>query len=180
MTTTLFSLVFWLAAPFWAAMILAPHRVWTRRLVASPWIVLPPLLVYLALMLPHFARFFAAMLRPDLTTLRDILGDDWGAATVWAHLIAFDLFIGRWIYLDSRSRSISPLLVSPILFVTILLSPIGLLSYLLVRELVSLTRRGSAGLDAVTVDLGGEGGVAARRGMEGQPDQAHLGVQDGQ
>ncbi|MEC3915641.1 ABA4-like family protein [Nocardia sp. CDC160] len=180
MTTTLFSLVFWLAAPFWAAMILAPHRVWTRRLVASPWIVLPPLLVYLALMLPHFPQFFAAMLRPDLATLREILGDDWGAAAIWAHLIAFDLFIGRWIYLDSRARSVSPLLVSPILFVTILLSPIGLLSYLAVRELMSITTRGSARLDGVAVDLGGDGGIAARSRMEGQTDQAHFGVQDGQ
>ncbi|MGW4245101.1 ABA4-like family protein [Nocardia sp. NPDC004722] len=134
MIPTLFTLVFWLAAPFWAAMILAPRHRWTARLLSSPWIAVPPLLVYLAIMLPHFPQFFAAMTRPDLHTLRDILGADWGAAAIWAHLIGFDLFIGRWIYFDSRARSISAWLISPVLFVTILLSPIGLLSYLLLRS----------------------------------------------
>ncbi|GAB2545116.1 ABA4-like family protein [Nocardia heshunensis] len=131
MIPTLFGLVFWLAAPFWAAMILAPAHPWTRRLVASPLIAVPPLLIYLAIMLPHFPQFFSVMVHPNLHALRDILGADWGAAAIWAHLIGFDLFIGRWIYLDSRARRISPWLVSPILFVTIFLSPIGLLSYLL-------------------------------------------------
>ncbi|MVU75981.1 DUF4281 domain-containing protein [Nocardia sp. ET3-3] len=149
MISTLFHLVFWLTAPFWAAMILAPRHRWTPRLVSVPWIAVPPLLIYLAIMLPHFPQFFAAMARPDLTTLRDILGGDWGAAAIWAHLIGFDLFIGRWIYLDSRRRAVPALLVSPILFVTILLSPIGLLSYLLVRELIPIGERvrGSSALD---------------------------------
>jgi len=52
---------------------------------------------------------------------------------VWAHLIAFDLFIGRWMYLDSRSLRISGLVMAPILVLTILLSPFGLTLYLIIR-----------------------------------------------
>lgn len=134
MTTTLFNLVFWLAAPFWAAMIFAPGHRWTAKLVASPLIAVPPLLVYLVIMLPHFSQFFTAMTRPDLTTLTELLGSAPGSAATWSHLIGFDLFIGRWIYLDSRDRRVSAFLISPILFLTIFFSPIGLLSYLVVRE----------------------------------------------
>jgi hypothetical protein len=48
-------------------------------------------------------------------------------------MIAFDLFVGRWAYLDSRERGIPALVMAPVLLLTILLGPVGLLVYLLVR-----------------------------------------------
>jgi hypothetical protein len=129
----LFDLAFPLAAPFWALMILAPAWSWTRRIAGSPLIVLPPLAVYLAAVLPIAARFAAEMLRPDLDGVRDLLATVDGTAVVWAQLIAFDLFIGRWMYLDGRKRAVSPLVMAPILVLTILLSPFGLLAYLAIR-----------------------------------------------
>ena len=48
----LFALTFPLAAPFWALMILAPGWSVTRRVIASPLIVVPPLLVYALAVLP--------------------------------------------------------------------------------------------------------------------------------
>jgi hypothetical protein len=65
--------------------------------------------------------------------VRDILATADGTTLVWAHLIAFDLFIGAWMYRDSRERSIHPLVMAPILVLTILLSPFGLTTYLAVR-----------------------------------------------
>ena len=49
-------------------------------------------------------------------------------------MIAFDLFVGRWAYLDSRERGIPALLMAPVLLLTILLGPVGLLTYLVVRR----------------------------------------------
>jgi hypothetical protein len=138
MTQVLFSLTFAVAAPFWALMILLPRWRWTQQITASPWIVLPPLVIYLMVMIPIFAQFWAAVSAPDLDSLRDVLSTAHGAAAVWAQLIAFDLFIGRWIYRDSRERGISPWLISPLLLLTIFLSPIGLLGYLAVRAIASL------------------------------------------
>ncbi len=42
----LFAIAFPLALPFWALMILAPTWSVTQRIIASPLIVVPPLLVY--------------------------------------------------------------------------------------------------------------------------------------
>ena len=135
MTERLFDLAFPLAVPFWALMILAPTWSWTRRIIGSPLIVLPPLSVYLVVVAPIFPEFAAEMLSPDLAGVQAILATAGGTALVWAHLIAFDLFIGRWMYLDSRERKIHPLIMAPVLVLTILLSPIGLLTYLAIRLL---------------------------------------------
>lgn len=133
MTQRLFGLAFLMAVPFWALMILAPGWKVTRRIAGSPLIVLPVLAVYLITIAPILPEFAAEMLNPDLTGVRELLATERGTAAVWAHLIAFDLFIGRWMYLDSRERRIHPLIMAPVLLLTILLSPFGLLTYLVIR-----------------------------------------------
>jgi hypothetical protein len=158
MSKLLFDLAFPLAVPFWALMILAPGWSWTRRIAGSPLIVLPVLACYLAAVLPILPEFAAEMLSPDQAGVRDLLGTVDGTSVIWAHLIAFDLFIGRWMYLDSRERGIHPLIVSPILVLTILLSPFGLLGYLAVRSVPAARTRpatGPAGHHDVALSTGG-------------------------
>ncbi len=133
MTERLFDLAFLAAVPFWALMILTPGWSFTRRVTSSPLIVLAPLAVYFATVAPILAPFAAEMLQPDLAGVQSLLSTPRGTATAWGHLIAFDLFIGRWIYLDSRERHIHPLLMAPLLILTILLSPFGLVAYLALR-----------------------------------------------
>lgn len=133
MTGVLFSLTFTVAAPFWALMILLPHWSWTRRIIGSPLIVVPPLLIYTVLVLGSLTEVLPAVASPTLDGVRDLLGTADGAAAGWAHMIAFDLFVGRWSYLDSRDRGIPALVMAPVLLLTILLGPIGLLVYLLIR-----------------------------------------------
>jgi hypothetical protein len=55
------------------------------------------------------------------------------------HFLAFDLFVGRWAYLDSRQRGTSAWIVSPILFLILMVGPLGLLLYLFVRLLPART-----------------------------------------
>lgn len=130
-----FQLVFPVAVPFWALMILAPGWSWTRRIIGSPLMVLPSLAVYFVAIAPILPEFAAEMLNPSLAGVLALLSTSAGTTAVWAHLIAFDLFIGRWMYLDSRERGLHPLLMAPILVLTILLSPFGLTLYLGVRAL---------------------------------------------
>ena len=132
----LFALTFPLAAPFWALMILAPGWSVTRKVIASPLVTVPPMLVYAALVLPQFGPFLASVGSPDLPGVMALLGSPVGAAAGWAHFIAFDLFIGRWMYLDSRERGMHPLAMAPVLVLTILLAPLGLLSYLVLRTVL--------------------------------------------
>jgi hypothetical protein len=133
MTAMVFGLTFAVAAPFWALMILLPGWSWTRRIIASPLIVLPVVLIYALLVIPAFGEVLPAVAAPTLGGVRELLGTADGAAAAWAHLIAFDLFVGRWSWLDSRARGVPALIMSPVLALTVLLGPLGLLAYLLVR-----------------------------------------------
>ncbi|MEU4312168.1 ABA4-like family protein [Nocardia sp. NPDC024068] len=133
MTQRLFDTTFLVAAPFWALMILAPRWRRTRAIVASPLICLPPLLIYAALVLPAFADFSAALANPTLPALQELLSSAPGTAATWAHFIAFDLFLGRWIFFDSRDRRINPMVISGLLVFTIIFAPLGVLIYLLIR-----------------------------------------------
>ncbi|MEU4427369.1 ABA4-like family protein [Actinoplanes sp. NPDC024001] len=133
MTEILFQLTFLLAAPFWALMILLPKWSWTTRVVSSPLIVLPIVVIYALLIIPAFGEVWPAVTNPTLGGIRRLLGSADGAAAGWAHMIAFDLFVGRWSYLDSRERGVPALVMAPILLLTILLGPLGLAAYLAVR-----------------------------------------------
>ncbi|GAA1580634.1 ABA4-like family protein [Actinoplanes couchii] len=134
MTGILFELTFALAAPFWALMILLPKWSWTHRIVSSPLIALPIVAIYAVLIAGSFGDVWPAVTSPTLDGMRALLGTPEGAAAGWAHMIAFDLFVGRWSYLDSRERGVPALLMAPVLLLTILLGPIGFAAYLAVRQ----------------------------------------------
>jgi hypothetical protein len=138
MAATLFQLAFLATVPFWALMILTPTWRWAHRIVSSPLIILPTLVVWAFAIAPAFGDFAMEMLGPDLPGVKALLADDDVVAAVWAQVLAWDLFLGRWIYLDSRRRGLHPLLMAPVLVLTILLSPIGAPLYLALRLLKPL------------------------------------------
>lgn len=76
---------------------------------------------------------------PDLMNynipgLRALFMSDGGIVLGWTHYLAFDLFVGQWIARDADNKGFSRILQIPILFVTLMTGPIGLLLWLLVRE----------------------------------------------
>jgi len=131
--TLVFSLSFFLVAPFWGLMIAAPRLALTERIVRSPWIVAPAALLYVVLLVPELATAAPALAAPDLATISAALATDTGATIAWVHFLAFDLFVGRWIYLDALPRRLPPLATGVILFLTLMAGPIGLLVYLMAR-----------------------------------------------
>ncbi len=133
MTETLFQLSFVAAAPFWALMIVAPTWSRTRRIAGSPLIVLPSLAVCLILLVPLLPDFWPVVTRPTLAGLAALAADREALAALWAQIIAWDLLVGRWMYLDSREQGVHPLLMAPILVFTILLSPLALPVYMAIR-----------------------------------------------
>lgn len=133
----LFDLSFLLVAPFWLLMIFAPRWRWTRRMVGSPWIAAPAALLYALLVAPGILEIFPLLLRPDLAGIAGLLATPAGATIAWAHFLAFDLFVGRWIYLDGHERLASPWVMAPILFLSLMLGPLGWLAYLLLRGVLS-------------------------------------------
>ena len=141
----LFALAFPLALPFWALMILAPGWSVSRRVIASPLIVVPPLLVYALAVLPALGIVLPAVASPTLAGVAGLLGTPLGATAGWAHFIGFDLFVGRWIFLDARERGVPHLVTAPVLVLTILLGPLGMLAHLVVRAV-----RQRSGVSAVS------------------------------
>ncbi|MEU1227141.1 ABA4-like family protein [Streptomyces sp. NPDC005828] len=135
MTGFLFELTFFLAAPVWLLMIFAPHLRVTERLAASPLTVLPILALWAVFAAPVLPELWAAVSSPDLDAFRDLTALANGAGALWAQVIAWDLLLGQWMYRESRRLSISPLLMAPVLLLTILLSPVGLPVFLTVRAL---------------------------------------------
>ena len=133
---TVFELSNLVVLPFWALMVLAPAWGVTRRITASPWIVAPPAILYLLTMLPVVTMVMPEVARPVQARIMALLGTPTGTTLAWAHFVAFDLFVGRWIYCDGRSRSYSAWWVSPVLVLTLLVGPIGLLIYLAARSVI--------------------------------------------
>ncbi|MFJ9816607.1 ABA4-like family protein [Streptomyces sp. NPDC101151] len=133
MTGFLFEFTFWLVAPVWLLMVFAPGWGPTARIAASPLTVLPVLAVYLTMALPVLPELWAAVSSPDIDRFRDLMMLANGAGAIWAQVIAWDLLIGQWMYREARRIGIHPLAMGPLLVLTILLSPFGLLLFLLLR-----------------------------------------------
>lgn len=131
---TIFSLSNLLIMPFWFLMIVLPNWRVTKWLLGSPLGPALPAVVYALLVLPEIGNVFAAVSSPSLSGIATLLSTPSGATIAWAHFLAFDLFVGRWAYLDSQARQIHPLLMAPVLFLTLMLGPIGFLLYLVLRQ----------------------------------------------
>jgi hypothetical protein len=125
--------------PFWGLMILRPRWPQTHRICSSRWIVLPPIVCYsLILALALFNGQLAATVQVSIVEpqgIAQLLGIPAIGVAAWLHLLTFDLFVGRWVYLDSRSRTVSTWLVSLLLLLVLAVGPLGWGLYLL------LTRR---------------------------------------
>jgi len=73
---------------------------------------------------------------PDFTTLAGVqalLSSDGGATIGWIHYLAFDLFVGMWVARNADKYGFARWLQVPILFFVLMLGPLGLVLYLLLR-----------------------------------------------
>ncbi len=124
-----------LVVPFWLAMIFLPRWDVTRKVMGSLWTVFFFALPYTLLQIPFYLSSLPLLARPEIDKIQQLLGSQPMTTQAWLHFIAVDLFAGRWIYLDSRARDVSPWIVGPLLFMTTIFGPTGLALYLLFRLL---------------------------------------------
>jgi hypothetical protein len=66
--------------------------------------------------------------------IRALFMSDGGVVIGWTHYLAFDLFTGLWIARDADAKGFSRIVQAPFLALTFLVGPVGLLSWLIVRE----------------------------------------------
>lgn len=75
--------------------------------------------------------------QPNLFTLdgvQELLSSDGGATIGWIHYLAFDLFVGIWVARNADRYGFNRIIQIPFLFFTLMLGPLGLTLYLLVRS----------------------------------------------
>lgn len=126
-----------LVLPFWFLMIFLPKWGFTRKVIGSVLIVVPAALLYIGLVLPRIQIILPAVVVPELGEISRLLATPDGTTIAWAHFLTFDLFVGRWVYLESREKDLSVWLMAPVLFFVLMLGPLGLLLYFAVRGKVS-------------------------------------------
>lgn len=68
-----------------------------------------------------------------------------GALLGWLHYLAFDLFTGMWIARDADQKGFGRAAQLPILLLTLLTGPLGLLIWLIVRDRRARTQTNAAG-----------------------------------
>ena len=122
--------------PFWALIIFLPFLKITDTLVHS---VLAPIVLGVTygwllasimagtVQLPEGAGF------RSLDSLMLTFSVKEAVVMGWAHYIVFDLFVGAWIARDAQRVGLNQFAVAPALVLTLLVGPIGLLTYLLMR-----------------------------------------------
>lgn len=71
---------------------------------------------------------------PSLAGIKALFRSDGAIVLGWTHYLAFDLFVGLWIARDADGKGFSRLAQAPVLLITFLAGPLGLLIWLAVRE----------------------------------------------
>jgi hypothetical protein len=146
---TLFSLANVLPLPIWLIWLIAPRSSVSRQLVESlwPWQILAAL--YLIFICIAFSGAGAAPVAegaaaPSFNSLAGVMAffdSEWGALAGWVHYLCFDLFVARWIMGDAPGGGHR---LAPVLFLTLMAGPVGLLLYLSARGFFRGSARGAA------------------------------------
>lgn len=136
-----------LALIAWAALILLPRR--DRVVPVIRWCVVGALCLFYvgALVWALTVGFGEAGPSASFSTIegvRAIFATDSGVTVGWAHYLAFDLFVGLWIAERADASGVSCWVQAPILVLTSLAGPAGLLVWLLVAA-ARQTRHGVRG-----------------------------------
>lgn len=131
----LFQLSNLLVMPWWILMIVAPRWHRTNQIIGSSLIFVPIALLYSALVLPNFVTLLPDLANPQLAVISTLLSTPSGATVAWIHFVAFDLFVGRWIYHDSQRLALPRWIQSICLLATFMAGPFGWLCYIVVRRI---------------------------------------------
>lgn len=129
----IFSLCGALSMTGWAGLVLLPRWHITRDWLAP---VIAPVLIgicYLWLfttnypLIPADGGFGSLAAVASLFTVPELL------LAGWIHYLAFDLFVGAWEIKDGQAHGIPHLLIIPCLFLTLMVGPVGLVAYWIVK-----------------------------------------------
>jgi hypothetical protein len=117
--------------PFWTLMVLVPNTKLTRTVMGSvlPFVALAGLYLFLFVTSLSNVEGIDAFSDPNLglAELAALFANPHVTATGWVHFLAFDLFVGRWIYWQGQESGV---FTRHSLALCLFAGPLGLLSHL--------------------------------------------------
>ncbi len=137
-----FSVANWIVMAGWAALLLAPLRrealVLVARIASAAVCAIYLLLLARGLIagpgLPEGAGFGTLDGVVALLSRREAM------LAGWVHFLAFDLFVGSWMAEDAPRAGVPHWLLVPLLALTLMAGPVGLLLYLLAAAVARARR----------------------------------------
>jgi hypothetical protein len=122
---------------FWLLLIVAPGRRGTQILVHS--IAIPVVLGLTYIWLFATAVLHGLPTGASFSSLHGVaafFSSPYALTAGWVHYLVFDLFVGGWEARDARRRGFPHIALIPCLIVTLLVGPVGLLLYVVLRRLL--------------------------------------------
>ena len=126
--------------PFWIAMLIYPEHEMTEKLMRGPWFFLGPIAIWYLLSFSDLSGLIGLIsdtLNPStaLQGLADLLGTKPGASAAWAHMVAGDIFVTRWIWKRCIEAKCDKWISFVSIFFGVMLMPLGLgINLILVRK----------------------------------------------
>ena len=101
----------------------------TEKAMRGPWFFLGPVAIWFAVSLSDpnaLSELFGDMMSSQpLDALATLLGTKAGASAAWAHMVAGDIFVTRWIWKRSLEMGVDPWIRTASIFFAVMLMPVG-------------------------------------------------------
>ena len=123
----------------WLALACSPSGVaWAPavRRVTGRWLPLALAVLYLAMLATHWRGQGGFGSIAEVRALFDVPG---ALVAGWVHYLAFDLFVGGWIAERAAALQMPHLLLLPVLLLTFMFGPLGLLAFALLQPKAALS-----------------------------------------
>ena len=121
---------FWVG-PFWIAMLINPDKEKTKNLLSGPWFFIGPIAFWFLIMCYNPQGLIDLFSGSSESTgfiegLAAGLATKAGITATWAHMVAGDIFVTRWIWKKCLETN-SPLWIARLsIFFGVMLMPVGL------------------------------------------------------
>lgn len=116
----------------WILLIIFPSWRGTQLIVSNGGLTLFMAVVYVALIIIFIRDVDGGF--GTLEQVQTVFQHPYALLAGWVHYLAFDLFIGVWITKDANANGIKHVYLIPVLLLTFIFGPAGLLLYFMLRK----------------------------------------------